>query len=80
VTANCFTAIILFSHSKKHSIDANELDKRISIGYWTNRFSMYFLYKIKQTKKQLEHIGNLVTISPMGATFLLPLLLLQTQS
>lgn len=72
-----FTAIVLFYYSKNIPLIPN--------GNWTRElvlatgqigFQFLFIQKMK-VEKQLNYIGNLVTISLMGSLLLFPILLLQ---
>lgn len=72
-----FTAIILFYYSKNIPLIPNGKWTR-ELVLATGQIGFQFLFIQKMTKeKQLNYIGNLVTISLMGSLLLIPVLLLQ---
>ena len=74
--ATLFTAIILFEYAELIArLPKANLGRELILAVGQIGFQYLFIQKISK-QKQLNYIGNLVTVSVMGSLFLLPILLL----
>ncbi len=76
VFASFFTAIVLFHYAELVSMLPNaNFGRELLLALGQIVFQYLFIQKLT-TEKQINYIGNLVTISVMGSLFLVPILLL----